>query len=228
MRNIIRLATLFLVVLGLSACAAGAPRDIQAQALVAQSTATVELFKSRQKDSTQLFNAALRDARGIMIFPDIFELAVGVGGQGGSGVMLSRQASGAWGYPAFYRLSGGSLGVQLGAQSTELIFLLMTDEAVRKVIASPSQFSIGAQATFGEIGGGGSSATNIKGADIIGFTKGSGIFLGAALGSAYVNALPALNQSYYRNASVTPEAIIIDHQVSNPDADRLRQALIVQ
>jgi lipid-binding SYLF domain-containing protein len=228
MRNAIRLAALFFVVVALSACAAGAPRDIQAQALVDQSTATVELFKARQKDSTQLFNAALRDARGILIFPEIFELAVGVGGQGGSGVMLSRQASGEWGYPAFYRLSGGSLGVQLGAQSTEVIFLLMTDNAVRKVIESPSQFSIGAQATFGEIGGGGSSATNIKGADIIGFTKGSGVFLGAALGSAYVSSLQALNQSFYRNAAATPNAILIDHQVSKPDADRLRRALAVQ
>jgi SH3 domain-containing YSC84-like protein 1 len=228
MRHAFRLCALFVVVLGLSACAAGAPRDIQAQALVDQSTATVELFKARQKDSTQLFNAALRDARGIIIFPDIFELAVGVGGQGGSGVMLSRQPSGEWGYPAFYRLSGGSLGVQLGAQSTEVIFLLMTDNAVRKVIESPSQFSIGAQATFGEVGGGGSSATNIKGADIIGFTKGSGVFLGAALGSAYVSSLQALNQSFYRNAAATPNAIIIDHQVSNPEADRLRRALVVQ
>ena len=228
MRNAFRFAILILVVVGLLGCAAGAPRDIQAEALVAQSTATVELFKSRQKDSTQLFAAALRQARGIMIFPDIFEMAVGVGGQCGSGVMLSREASGAWGYPAFFRLSGGSLGVQLGAQSTEVIFLLMTDEAVRKVIESPSQFSIGAQATFGEIGGGGSSATNIKGADIVGFTKGSGIFVGAALGSAYVSSLQALNQAYYRNAAATPQAIIIDHQVSNPDADRLRQALVVQ
>ena len=115
-------------------CVSGAPADVKGQALVAQSTATVELFKSRQKDSTYLFNAALRDARGIMIFPDVFEAAVGVGGQGGSGVMVTRDAKGAWGYPAFYRLSGGSLGVQLGAQSREVIFLLMTDSAVRKVI----------------------------------------------------------------------------------------------
>ncbi len=145
-----------------TACASGAPRNIQSQALVDQSKATVELFKARNKDSTALFNAALRDARGIIIFPDVFEAAVGVGGQGGSGVMVARDANGTWGYPAFYRISGGSLGIQLGAQSTEVIFLLMTDDAVKKVIDSPSQFGIGAQATFGEIGGGGSSATTSR------------------------------------------------------------------
>lgn len=228
MRNPIRTVLPLLVVLALAACAPGAPRDIQAQALVAQSTATIELFKARQKDSTQLFNAALRDARGIMIFPDIFELAVGVGGQGGSGLMVTRDGSGGWGYPAFYRLSSGSLGVQLGAQSSEVIFLLMTDSAVRAVIDSPAQFGIGAQATFGELGGGGTSGTTIKGADIVGFTKGSGVFVGGALSGAWVNALPALNQSYYRNSAASAQAILIDHQVTNPDADRLRQALVVQ
>jgi lipid-binding SYLF domain-containing protein len=228
MRHAFRLVLLLAIVIGAAGCVSGAPADVKGQALVAQSTATVELFKSRQKDSTQLFNAALKDARGIMIFPDIFEAAVGVGGQGGSGVMVTRAANGTWGYPAFYRLSGGSVGVQLGAQSSEVIFLLMTDNAVRKVIESPTQFGIGAQATFGEAGGGGSSATNIKGADIVGFTKGSGIFLGGALSGAYVSALQAVNQAYYDNQSVTPASILLDHHVTNAQADGLRQALLMR
>jgi lipid-binding SYLF domain-containing protein len=228
MRYAFRLVLLLVIVIGTAACVSGAPADVKGQALVAQSTATVELFKTRQKDSTYLFNSALKDARGIMIFPDIFEAAVGVGGQGGSGVMLTRDANGTWGYPAFYRLSGASAGVQLGAQSREVIFLLMTDNAVRKVVESPTQFGIGAQATFGEAGGGGSSATNIKGADIVGFTKGSGIFLGAALSGAYVSALQPVNEAYYNSGSATPAAILLDHSVSNPDADELRQALIVK
>jgi lipid-binding SYLF domain-containing protein len=96
------------------------------------------------------------------------------------------------------------------------------------VIESPTQFGIGAQATFGEAGGGGSSGTNIKGADIVGFTKGSGVFVGGALSGAYVSALEAVNQAYYKSGSATPAAILIDHSVSNPDADQLRQSLIVK
>ena len=222
------LALSLALALSLSGCVSGAPADVKAQALVAQSTATVELFKARQKDANVLFNSALRDAKGIMIFPEIFEIAVGVGGQGGPGVMLTRDANGAWGHPAFYRLSGGSLGVQLGAQSREVVFLLMTDSSVRDVINSPSQFAIGSQATFGEASAGSGGGTNIKGANIIGFTKGSGIFAGVALSGAYVSALQALNQSYYNSGSATPTAILIDHAFTNADADRLRQALTVK
>ena len=43
-----------------------------------------------------------------------------------------------------------------------------------------------------------------------------------------MNALQALNQSYYNSGSATPTAILIDHSFSNPDADRLRQALTVK
>ena len=118
--------------------------------------------------------------------------------------------------------------MQLGAQSREVIFLLMSDNAVRKVIDSPTQFGIGAQATFGEAGGGGSSGTNIKGADIVGFTKGSGIFLGAALSGAYVSALQPVNQAFYDSGSATPAAILIDHAFTNPDANQLRESLTVK
>jgi lipid-binding SYLF domain-containing protein len=223
-----RVLPLFILVLAASACVSGAPADVKAKALVAQSTATAELFKARQKDANLLFNAALRDAKGIMIFPEILEIAVGVGGQGGPGVMLTRDTNGAWGYPAFYRLSGGSLGVQVGAHSRELVFLLMSDSSVRDVINSPSQFAIGSQATFGEASAGSGGGTNIKGANIIGFTKGSGVFAGVALSGAYVSSLQALNQSYYNSGSATPTAILIDHAFTNPDADQLRQALTVK
>jgi len=215
------------VLLAAAACASSAPGSVEAQALVDQSKATVELFKSRNTDSAQLFSAALKDAKGIMVFPQVFEAAVGIGGQGGSGVMVTRDANGTWGYPAFYRLGSGSLGVQLGAQSLDVVYLLMSDTAVRSVIASPGQFGIGAQATLGQMGGGGSSGTTFKGSDIVGFTKGSGVFLGAALSGAYVGPLTTLNQTYYRNKAA-PQSILLDHNVANPAADGLRQALIVQ
>ena len=58
-----RALPLLALVLALSGCVSGAPADVKAQALVAQSTATVELFKARQKDANVLFNSALRDAK---------------------------------------------------------------------------------------------------------------------------------------------------------------------
>ena len=112
MRKFATFVVLCLALAGAGACSSsGAPRSVQGQALVDQSKATVELFKSRAKDSTPLFRAALRDAKGVLIFPDVFQFAIGIGGMGGDGVMLTRMSDGAWGYPAFFSLGGGSLGV---------------------------------------------------------------------------------------------------------------------
>ena len=230
MRNAYRVAIFFLVILGLTACAAGAPRDIQAQALVDQSTATIGLFKSRQKDSTQLFNAALREARGIIIFPDVFEMAVGVGGQGGSGVMLGRAASGELGlsgvlpvvrrqprHPARRPVHRSHLLAddrRRGAQGHRFTQPVRHRRAGdlrrnrRRRLAAPP---------------------TCKGADIVGFTKGSGVFLGAALSGAYVSSpqraqpvlLPERGGDAARRSSSTTRSAI-------PQADGLREALVVR
>ena len=78
-----------------------------------------------------------------MIFPEIFEIAVGVGGQGGPGVMLTRDASGAWGYPASIGCPRAVSGCNSARNRGKSFFLLMTDSSVRDVINSPSQFAIG-------------------------------------------------------------------------------------
>jgi lipid-binding SYLF domain-containing protein len=212
----------------LTGCTSAPPRDIQAMALVDSAKATIETYKARPSDDGRLFQAALRDAKGVMIFPDVFEGGAGIGGSGGTGVMLVRQSNGQWGYPAFYRIGGFSLGLQLGVQSSQVIFVMMTDGAVRAVIASPAQFGIGAAATFGELSGSGSSATTLRGADIIGFTKSTGVYLGAALSSAYVSAQNDLNGAFYGSQPITSSEILLNNKHSNPEADRLRQALVVQ
>lgn len=228
MRTLAAFFLLCLASVGVAACSStGAPRSVQGQALVDQSKATLELFKSRAKDSTPLFRAGLRDAKGILIFPDVFQLAVGIGGMGGDGVMLTRQPDGTWGYPAFYSLGGGSVGIQLGSQSSEVIFLLMTERAVNAVISSPAKVSLGADAALGQISG--SAGTTIgSGSDIVGFSKGEGVFAGVSFSGASISADDKMNDAYYRTQLSTPRDILIEHKFSNPGADGLRQALLVE
>lgn len=229
MRVISTLVLLLVTALGAAGCSsAGAPRDVQAQALVAESKATILVQTARATDSAAAFRATLRDARGVLIFPSVFQAAVGIGGSGGSGVMLVRDAQGTWSYPAFFRLTSGSLGIQLGAQSSEVIFLLMSDSAVNAVISSPGKIGLDAAATLGQLGGGASTATSTgKVSNVIGYSKGSGLFAGAAVAGSYVGPMNDFNWAYYGNDTLTARDILLDRKASNPDADSLRQALIV-
>ena len=214
-------------IIGLAACQTAPPRDVQAQALVDQSKITIDYFKTRSKDSTALFLAALKEARGVIIFPDVFQAGAGIGGQGGSGVMLARTSTGEWGYPAFLSIGGASLGLQLGVQSTQYVLLLMTDRAVEAVISSPGQIGLDTQATFGELSAGNVSSTTFKGASVVGFTKGDGIFAGASLSGAGISAKNDWTEAYY-GEFLTDRDVVIDGKGSNPGASGLREALQVR
>jgi lipid-binding SYLF domain-containing protein len=218
--------SLSFAVVGLAACQTAPPRNVQAQALVDQSKITMDYFKTRSKDSTALFLAALKEARGVIIFPDVFQAGAGIGGQSGDGVLLARNASGAWGYPAFLDIGGASLGLQLGAQSTEYVFLLMTDRAVEAVISSPGQIGFDTQATFGELSAGNVSSTTFKGASVVGFTKGEGVYAGASLSGAGITPKSDWTEAYY-GEFLTVRDVVLDGRASNPGADPLRAALEV-
>ena len=61
---------------------------------------------------------------GIVIFPGALKVAVGcIGGQGARGIAMIRKEDGSWSNPFFVNLGEGSLGVQLGAQSSDIVLL---------------------------------------------------------------------------------------------------------
>src|ERR1700726_776171 len=70
----------------------------------------------------------LDKARCVVVMPSVLKAAFVVGGSYGRGVMVCRTGkgfSGPWGAPAMYALEGGSVGLQIGGESTDLILLIM-------------------------------------------------------------------------------------------------------
>src|SRR5881394_2420059 len=66
----------------------------------------------------------LDKAEAIAVFPGVLKAAFIFGGRGGQG-LISRRIRGGWSAPAFFNLSGGSFGAQIGAQKTDYILLIM-------------------------------------------------------------------------------------------------------
>src|SRR5262245_26839920 len=68
---------------------------------------------------------ALRDnCQCIAVIPHAVKGALGYGARYGSGAMSCRTASG-WSAPTFVKLTGGSLGLQIGAESSDLVLFFM-------------------------------------------------------------------------------------------------------
>src|SRR5581483_12507961 len=80
----------------------------------------------------------------IVIVPDLKTAAFGIGGKYGKGYLSCRKSGNAgWSAPATVRIEGGSVGFQIGASSTDLIMLVMTEAGATKLLES--RFTLGAE-----------------------------------------------------------------------------------
>ncbi|GAN53764.1 lipid-binding SYLF domain-containing protein [Tanticharoenia sakaeratensis] len=194
------------------------------QALVDRATLTVQdMFQSANANSRA--QRYLARARAVMVCPSIFRMSIGIGGSGGGCVLVSRDARGSWSDPAFYTLSSGSIGVQLGMDDSEMILFVMSARGLQALLDSQFKFNAGAGASFATLGTGIEDSTaGVSNTDILALQKSRGLFAGAALGGSKLTVNSGANRSYY-NQSVGPEDIVVTMRVNNPGADPLRRIL---
>ena len=128
----------------------------------------------------------LQKAHCIVIVPNLKTAALGVGGKYGKGYLSCRKTSGAgWSAPATVRIEGGSVGFQIGASSTDLIMLVMSQRGAEKLLAS--EFTLGAEVSVaaGPVGRTVTAQTDAQlRADILSWSRSQGLFAGVALQGA--------------------------------------------
>ncbi len=224
MRNATLAFGLLLVFL-VTACVQTVPDRTEAESLVARARWTIESFANDPNDPAPLFRSELKNAYGVLIFPSLFKGAFVFGGEGGNGVLLTRDETGAWSYPAFYTMGSGSFGFQAGAQSSEVVLILRNQKAVEAVVLNQGKFGGDIGVTVGTLGAGvkGATTTNL-GADIVGVARSVGLFAGFSLEGAMLVRRNDLAAAYYEPGA-TPAQIVLERRFSNPDADPLRGAL---
>ena len=215
-----------LAMLVLATCVRNPEPDIGAESLVESSRWTIETFKRNPEQPIQVFREQMKDAKGVVVFPNVLKGAFVLGAEGGSGVLLMRKEDGTWGYPAFYTLGGGSLGLQAGARASEMVLVLRTDRAVEAIVRDQGKLGGDMEITVGPIGAGLSASTTTNlGADVVGFSQGAGLYGGLSLEGAALVRRGDYNEAYY-GAGATPEGIVFDGMYANPHADALRKALV--
>ncbi len=167
----------------------------------------------------------LHRARGILIVPSLLKGGFILGGQGGTGVLLVRDANNTWSSPAFYGMAGGSLGLQIGVEVSEVALVIMSDKALEAILRN--EFKVGAEAglTLATVGAGAeASTTSNVGADIYSFSESKGLFGGVALQGAALNPKPDWDRVYY-GRTIALRDIVIERKASTSGATRLRAAL---
>ncbi|KAK8062739.1 hypothetical protein PG997_014836 [Apiospora hydei] len=160
--------------------------------------------KSRAKIPAEV----IQQAKGIAIFTTV-RAGMWVSGSAGSGVVMARlpDGSNSWSPPSAFSAYTVGAGVILGADHTESVCVLNTDEAVRAFAQERFGFGAGLSVTAGPVGAGTASLHGARDPVWI-YSKSRGIFLGAQVDGTRFNARDDINEGFYGEEGITPERIL--------------------
>ncbi|TMQ73148.1 MAG: lipid-binding SYLF domain-containing protein [Candidatus Eisenbacteria bacterium] len=171
--------------------------------------------------------ALLKECSCIAVIPHAVKGALGYGARFGSGVMSCRTASG-WSPPTFIKLTGGSVGLQFGAEASDLVLFFTNDRGARSLLTG-SKVTLGGKASVaaGPFGRSGEASTDLKlNAEIYSYAKSKGLFAGLSFEGARLAADNEANRTFY-GSGVTVKQLLFDATVTNvpASADDFRRTL---
>jgi lipid-binding SYLF domain-containing protein len=160
-------------------------------------------------------------ARCVVVMPSVLKAAFVVGGSYGRGTMVCRTGkdfSGSWGAPAMYALEGGSIGLQIGGEATDFVFLVMNDRGAGSLLHT--KVKLGADASIAAGPKGRSAAADTDAymrAEILSYSRARGVFAGISLDGSTLRPDEDANRKLY-GKSTSAAKIILESDVPAPDA----------
>lgn len=170
----------------------------------------------------------LDEAKAIVVVPDTIKAGLVLGGRRGHGVMAVRNAEGHWSNPSFVTLTGGSIGLQIGVQSADVVLVFRGERGLDSIVNG--KFTLGADAgvAAGPLGRNASASTDgqMK-AEIWSWSRARGLFAGVALDGAVLSIDDRANESVY-GQDTTPRMIFEDRaqQAPSPAVSAFRDLLV--
>ena len=140
-------------------------------------------------------DSVLRGAKCIAVVPHMVKGAFIVGAQHGRGVATCRSSSG-WSAPAPFELSGGSIGLQAGGQSSDVVLMVMNQDGMAQLMSG--HFKVGADASVaaGPVGRSGSADAGWNAA-ILTYASSKGAFAGVDVSGAAITQDKKATQNLY-------------------------------
>lgn len=190
-------------------------------------SATEVLSKVMEIPESAIPPALLADARGIAIIPGVIKVGFVVGGQYGRGILVVRGKGGAWSNPVFISLMSGSVGWQIGAESTDFVLVFKTPRSIEGIMKG--QYTLGADAgvAAGPVGRVAKMATDIElKAEIYSYSRSRGLFAGVSLEGSSLQVDEKSNAAYYGKEEVRPPEILSGKGIKTPaSAEKLDKSL---
>ncbi|HEV2688684.1 MAG TPA: lipid-binding SYLF domain-containing protein [Bryobacteraceae bacterium] len=149
----------------------------------------------------------LEKAQCVGIVPNLKRAGFVIGAKYGKGVVVCRTSSG-WSAPSTVRIEGGSVGLQIGAGETDVVFLVMNQGGMDKLMKD--KFTVGADASVmaGPVGRSAEARTDATmRAEILAYSRSRGAFAGISLEGATLRPENDANRELYGHAITQREIL---------------------
>lgn len=151
----------------------------------------------------------LERAYGIVVAPNVFEMAVVGGGRGGRGVLSVRNPDGTWSNPVLLTLAGGSFGFQFGMQMTDVVLVLMSRQSVEGISGGKVMLGADASVAAGPVGRTASANTDATfKAQVLSYSRSEGVFAGIAFEGTVLSVDNDANAAAYGVPGLLPSQIL--------------------
>ena len=169
----------------------------------------------------------LSHAYAVAVVPDVVRAAFGLGARRGKGIIVIRQDDSSWSNPAFITLTGGSVGWQIGAESTDVILVFKIMKSIDGIMKG--KFTLGADAAIaaGPVGRRAEAATDVQlKAEIYSYSRSRGLFAGVSVEGAALQIDDEANADFYGKEGIRAEELLKGKEIPSPPAAiRLKEFL---
>ena len=144
----------------------------------------------------------------VIVVPGLKKAAFVIGGEYGKGLMSCRR-NGAWSAPIFMQVGKGSWGFQIGAQSIDLVLLVMNERGTQKMLRNKVTLGAEASVAGGPVGRDARAATDAQmKAEILSYSRTQGLFAGVNLSGGVVKPDEDDNQMLYGPDVATRDVVM--------------------
>jgi lipid-binding SYLF domain-containing protein len=160
----------------------------------------------RQRDDV-IPERLLQRAYAVAVVPGVLKGAFIVGGRYGSGVVVVRDNRGRFSNPVFITLSGGSVGWQVGGQSTDVVLVFTSRRGVEGLAGGKVTLGAGASVAAGPVGRQGEAAAGLD-AEVFSYSRNRGLFAGVSLEGTALAIDRSANSRFYGRKDVLASEIM--------------------
>ncbi len=171
------------------------------QERITSSTNTLHEISDQEDVETMAY--LVKNSHGVVIIPNFYKAAIGVGGSYGEGLVLRHNpATNRWYGPSFMNITGASYGLQIGVQSTALLLVITNEAGMKHFYGDTVKLGANVDVAAGPVGRSAGAATDINlKASIYSYSISKGLFAGLSLGGSVMSTDVEANTSFWGSKS---------------------------